>query len=51
MEYEDMYSNCCEALPLTELNYYSDLDLVTGLCSKCKDHCHFVKEGEIEDEN
>ena len=25
MEYEDMYSNCCEALPLTELNYYSDL--------------------------
>ena len=48
MEYEDLYSNCCEALPLTETNYYSDLNLVTGLCSKCKNHSHFIKGDEDE---
>ena len=46
---EDVYSNCCSALPLTETYYYTDLDLTTGLCSRCKEHCHFLKEGE-EDE-
>ena len=46
----EYYSECCEADPLTELNYYSDLDIVTGLCSKCKDHCSFHKRGDAEDE-
>ena len=45
----DMVSNCCGALPFYETHYYSDLDLVTGLCSQCKEHCHFLEEGE-EDE-
>ena len=46
---DGVYSNCCDAVPLTETNYYSDLDLITGLCSRCKDHCHFVKEGESDE--
>ena len=46
---EDINSNCWGAMPLTETYYYTDLDLTTGLCSRCKEHCHFLKEGE-EDE-
>ena len=46
---EDVFSSCCGALPFAETYFYSDLDLVTGLCSQCKEHCHFLKEGE-EDE-
>tara|TARA_R100001443_G_C3335856_1_gene173404 strand:+ start:714 stop:875 length:162 start_codon:yes stop_codon:yes gene_type:complete len=46
---EDVFSNCCGALPFYETYYYSDLDLITGLCSQCKEHCHFLEEGDDDE--
>lgn len=39
-------SECCAADPITELHYHSDLDITTGICSSCKDHCNFHKIGD-----
>ena len=36
-------SECCAADTITELNYHSDLDITTGICSSCKNHCKFDK--------
>ena len=42
-------SECCAADTITDLNYHSDLDLTTGICSKCKEHCNFHKEGDDDE--
>lgn len=42
-------SECCGADSLVELNYHSDLDLTTGVCQTCREHCNFHKEGENDE--
>ena len=43
-------SECCAADTITELHYHSDLDMTTGICSKCKDHCSFDKVDENDEQ-
>lgn len=44
-----MESECCGDDSVVELNYHSDLDITTGICSSCRDHCNFHKTGDEGD--
>ena len=46
---EVMESECCGDDSVVELNYHSDLDLTTGICENCRDHCNFHKTGDEGD--
>ena len=42
----DYQSEFCGADTITELHYHSDLNITTGICSSCKEHCNFHKQGD-----
>ena len=42
----ELYSNCCTALPVNELNVEEGY-ITLGYCSKCKRGARFLKEKEI----